>query len=85
MKKIKPDTLTLDKACMAIATQKTVDSFAFSNKKVLLQNIENYLQTANNSTSISVVSSKPEAPDNVGSKSVLKINYAIKEEDNNKN
>lgn len=80
MKKIKPDTLILDKAYMAIATQKKVDSIANFNNKLLLNNLQNYLKTTQDSTQIKIEISNPEAPENIGSKPFLKVNFTMKDD-----
>ena len=81
LQKTLQDSLALEKAYLTIANPIIVDSIAQVNNKLLLNNIENYLQTANDSTIIKVQTSNPEAPENTGTKPILKVNFSMKEEE----
>jgi hypothetical protein len=80
LQKSLPDTLTVEKAILKIATPTLVDSIAVSTNQLLLNNLKNYLQTQQNETNIKVEVSNPEAPENTGSRPRLKVKFSMKED-----
>lgn len=78
IQKVLPDTLTFENALLKIVTPKVLDSIANSNNQLLLNNVENYLQTIQDSTHIKMEVSNPQAPENTGSISRLKVDFSMK-------
>jgi len=78
--RIESDSLDLNKACMTLADQATVDSLALMFEHVREANINKYLQSFNNSTQIITRISNPNAPKNIGSFPVFEVKYSMKSE-----
>jgi len=80
MSRIESDSLDLNKACLTLADQATVDSLASMFTQARKANIDNYLQSMNDSTQITTRISNPNAPKNIGSFPVFEVKYAMKGE-----
>jgi len=80
LQKTLPDTLSINKAYMAIATTKVIDSITVLTNKLLLTNVKKYLLETNDTTQIKIEYSSSEAPENTGSNPMLKVNFSMKEE-----
>ncbi|MFD1292781.1 DUF748 domain-containing protein [Lutibacter holmesii] len=79
-KKIAQDTLSINKACLALTTPTVIDSIVALTNKTLLTNVEKYLKTTKDSTQINIETASKEAPENLGTKPMLKVNFSMKEE-----
>lgn len=78
--KSETDSISVEDACIRIAEPSVVDSIASEFGSKRSEELLNYLQLANDSTEILIISYKPDAPKNLGSKPRFEVKYGMKEE-----
>lgn len=79
-KKIAPDSLDPESACLKLVTVPVLDSISdyLMDKRIVL--INSYLKTKNDSTAIHISVPDPDSPKNVGSKPLFEVKYSMNEE-----
>ncbi len=80
LSKTTTDSLDFKQSYLAITNPSIIDSIAKNNSKLLISNTEKYLRMANDSTQIKILFSDSKAPENTGSRPILKVNFSIQDD-----
>ena len=74
------DSLDIKQSYMTLVNTNILDSVSKNNSKLLISNVEKYLQMERDSSQIQIIISDPKEPENIGSLPILKVNFSLLED-----
>jgi len=81
LSKTAADSLNIKQSYMFLSNPILLDSVSKNNTKLIISNIEKYLEIEGGVTQIKVIVSDPKAPENTGAAPTLKVNFSMKEDE----
>ncbi len=81
LSKTAADSLDFKQSYMSLSNPILLDSVSKNNTKLIISNIEKYIEIEGGDTQIKVIVSDPKAPENTGSFPTLKVNFSMKEDE----
>ena len=81
LSKTAADSLDFKQSYMFLSNPILLDSVSKNNTKLIISNIEKYIEIEGGDTQIKVIVSDPKAPENTGSFPTLKVNFSMKEDE----
>ena len=81
LSKTAADSLDFKQSYVSLSNPILLDSVSKNNTKLIISNIEKYIEIEGGDTQIKVIVSDPKAPENTGSFPTLKVNFSMKEDE----